>query len=144
VVSVVSSFYNGAGREEEQLEHDGYDELAEQRRKKQLTPEGRKLLEEIEQEVDSKSAPEQTFGEILERMSALPPTDQAELVSILGVLAYEKEKEAPNYWEEHERSADLVRSAAQTIQEAQEQVQAAGRAVTPYMTLREAVEVLGR
>jgi hypothetical protein len=128
------------------LEHDGRDELAKQRQKKQLTPEGRKLLEEIKRGVNSKSTPRQTFREILQRMSTLPPADQAELVSILGMMAHDKEKEAkaPKYWEKHERNANLVRSAAQTIQEAQEQEQAAGRTVTPYMTLREALEVLRR
>jgi hypothetical protein len=128
------------------LEHDGRDELAKQRQKKQLTPEGRKLLEEIKRGVNSKSTPRQTFREILQRMSTLPPADQAELVSILGMMAHDKEKEAKahKYWEKHERNANLVRSAAQTIQEAQEQEQAAGRTVTPYMTLREALEVLRR
>jgi hypothetical protein len=129
------------------LEHHARDELAKRRQKKQLTQEARKLLEEIKQGVDSKSTSGQTFGEILQRISTFPPADQAELVSILGMMAHDKEnkqKEAPNYWDEHERNANLVRSAAQTIQKAQEQEQAAGRSVTPYMTLREALEVLGR
>ena len=69
---------------------------------------------------------------------------QAELVSILGVMAHERAKAAPNHWEEHERNADLVRSATETIQQAQEQEQGAGRAVTPHMTIREALEVLRR
>jgi len=125
------------------LEHNGRDELAEQRQKKQLAPEGRKLLEEIKQGVNSKSCSGQTSEGILERMSALPPGDQAELISIIGAMTHDKEKETPNR-EEHERSADLARSAVQTIHEAQEQEQAAGRAVTPYMTLREALEVLRR
>jgi hypothetical protein len=123
------------------LGHDGPDELAEQRRKKQLTPVGRKLLDEIERAVEDSSA--LPAEEILERMDALPPADQAELVSILGVMAHEKAKATPD-WEEHERNADLVRSATETIQQAQEQEQAAGRAVTPHMTIREALEVLRR
>ena len=121
--------------------HDGPDELAEQRRKKQLTSVGRKLLDEIERAVeDSSTLPP---AEILERMDTLLPADQAELVSILGLMAHEKAKATPNHWEEHERNdADLVRSATETIQQAQEQ--AAGRAVTPHMTIREALEVLRR
>ena len=123
--------------------HDGRDELADQRRKKQLTPVGRQLLDEIERAVEDSSA--QSAEEILERMEALPPADQAELVSILGVMAHEKAKATPDYGEEeHERNADLVRSATETIQQAQEQEQAAGRAVTPHMTIREALEVLRR
>ena len=123
--------------------HDGPDELAEQRRKKQLTPLGRKLLDEIERALEDSSA--LRAEEILERMDALPPADQAELVSILGVMAHEKAKVTPNnHWQEHERIADLVRSATETIQQAQEQEQAAGRAVTPHMTIREALEVLKR
>ena len=77
-------------------------------------------------------------------MDALPPADQAELVSILGVMAHEKAKATPNHWEEHERNADLVRSATETIQQAQKQEQAAGTAVTLHMTIREALEVLRR
>jgi hypothetical protein len=107
------------------LGHDGPDELADQRRKKQLTPVGRQLLDEIERAVEDSSA--QSAEEILERMDALPPVDQAELVSILGVMAHEKAKATPDYWEEHERNAHLVRSATETIQKAQEQEQAAGR-----------------
>ena len=122
--------------------HDGPDELADQRRKKQLTPVGRQLLDEIERAVEDSYA--QPAEEILERMDALPPADQAELVSILGVMVHEKAKATPDYWEEHECNADLVRSATETIQKAQEQEQAAGRAVTPHMTIREALEVLRR
>ncbi len=73
--------------------HDGRDELADQRRKKQLTSLGRQLLDEIERAVeDSYALPAEG---ILERMDALPPADQAELVSILGVMAHEKRRRLP-------------------------------------------------
>jgi hypothetical protein len=123
------------------LKHDGHDELARQRRKKPLTQEGRTLLEEIERAVDSSG---QSFEEILERLIALPPADHAKLVSIFGAKAHQEEAaEAPRR-EERERNADLVRSVAQLIQEAQEREQAAGKAVTPHMIIREALEILGR
>ena len=78
--------------------------------------------------------------EILARVSALPPSDQAELVSILGVRAHE----AGVWEEEHIQHSDLVRSAAETIREAQEHELAAGRRVNPYLMLREALEILRR
>jgi hypothetical protein len=118
------------------LKH-GRDELAEQRRKKQLTPVGRKLLEEIERAADSA---EPLSGELLVRVNALSPSDQAELLSILGVRAHE----AGVWEEEHIQPTDLARSAAETIREAQEHELAAGRPVKPHMTLREALEILGR
>jgi hypothetical protein len=81
------------------------DEVAEQRRKKQLTPAGRELLEEIERLADSyELLPKALLG----RVSLLPPSEQAELVSILGgKLAREAEAR-----EEHGRTADLARSMA--------------------------------
>jgi hypothetical protein len=113
------------------------DEVAEQRRKKQLTPAGRELLEEIERLADSyELLPKALLG----RVSLLPPSEQAELVSILGgKLAREAEARE----EEHGRTADLARSMAETIRAAEEQELAAGRKVNPHMTLREALEVLG-
>jgi hypothetical protein len=117
------------------LEH-GRDEIAEQRRKKQLAPAARQVLEVIERAADSS---EPLSGEILARVNALPPSDQAELLSILGVRAHEA-----GVWEkEHIQPADLARSAAETIREAQEYELAAGRRVNPYLTLREALEILG-
>jgi hypothetical protein len=115
------------------LEH-GQDELAEQRRKKELTPAGRGLLEEIERMAGSSEPPSE---EILARVSALPPSDQAELVSILGEKVARGE-------EGHKRGADLARSAAETVREAEERELAAGRPLNPHMTLREALEILGR
>jgi hypothetical protein len=115
------------------LEH-GQDELAEQRRKKELTPAGRALLEEIERMANTSEPPSE---EILARVSALPPSDQAELVSILGGMVARGE-------EGHRKGEDLARSAAETIREAEEQELAAGRQVKPHMTLREALEILGR
>jgi hypothetical protein len=118
-----------AYREEQQLEHVP-DELAAQRRKKELTPTGRGLLEEIERMAGSSE-------EILARVSALPPSDQAELVSILGEKVARGE-------EGHKRGADLARGAAETVREAEERELAAGRPLNPHMTLREALEILGR
>jgi DNA-binding PadR family transcriptional regulator len=115
------------------LEH-GRDELAEQRRKKELTPKGRELLEEVERMADSSEPPSE---EILARVNALPPSDQAELVSILGGTVARGE-------ERHRRKEDLARSAAETIREAEEQELAAGRPANPHMTLGEALEILGR
>jgi hypothetical protein len=46
--------------------------------------------------------------------------------------------------EGYRRKEDLARSAAETIREAEEQELAAGRQVNPHMTLREALEILGR
>ena len=115
------------------MEH-GQDELAEQRRKKELTPAGRGLLEEIERMAGSSEPPSE---EILARVSALPPSDQAELVSILGETVARGE-------EGHKRGADLARSAAETVREAEERELAAGRPLNPHMTLREALEILGR
>ncbi len=115
------------------MEH-GQDELAEQRRKKELTPAGRELLEEIERMAGSS---EPLSEEILDRVNALPPSDQAELVSILAGKVARGE-------EGYKRGTDLARSAAETIREAEEQELAAGRRVKPHMTLREALEMLGR
>jgi hypothetical protein len=119
--------------EEEQLEH-GRDELTEQRRKKELTPAGRELLEEIEQMATSS---EPLSEEILVRANALPPSDQAKLVSILGGKLARGD-------EGYTRKEDLARSAAETIREAEEQELAAGRPVKPHMTLRDALEKLER
>ena len=119
---------------EKQLEH-GQDELVERRRKKELTPGGRKLLEEIERIADSS---EPLSEEILVRVNALPPSDQAELVCILGARAHGAREEG------HRRYDDLTRSAAETIREAHEHELAAGRRAKPHLTLREALEILGR
>ena len=73
------------------LEH-GQDELAEQRRKKQLTPAGRDLLEEIERMAASS---EPLSEGILVRVNALPPsasspaiTDECRLLSPLSGPCY--------------------------------------------------------
>ena len=115
----------------------GRDELAEQRRKKQLTPAGRDLLEKIERAADLCG---QSSEEILERMNTLSPSDLAELISILGARVDEEEART----EKHERNADLLRSAAEAIHEAQERELAAGRQASSHLTLREALEILGR
>jgi hypothetical protein len=108
--------------------------LAEQRRKKQLTPAGRELLEEIERMANTS---EPLSEGILVRVNALPPSDQAELVSILGGKLARGD-------EGYTRKEDLARSVAETVREAEEQELAAGRPVKPHMTLREALEILGR
>ena len=115
------------------MEH-GHDELTEQRRKKQLTPASRELLEEIERMATSS---EPLSEETLARVNALPPSDQAELLSILGAKLARRD-------EQYRRKEDLARSAAETIREAEEQELAAGRQVNSHMTLREALEILGR
>jgi hypothetical protein len=120
--------------EEEQLEH-GRDELAEQRRKKQLTLAGRELLEEIERVAESS---EPLSEEILVRVNALPPSDQAELACILGARAHGTREEG------HRRHDELTRSVVETIREAHEHELATGRRAKPHLTLREALEILGR
>ena len=109
------------------------DEVAEQRRKKQLTLAGWELLEEIERLADSS---EPLSRALLGRVSLLPPSDQAELVSMLCAKSGREG--------EPRRKADLPRKAVETIRAAEEQELAAGRRVNPHMTLREALEVLGR
>jgi hypothetical protein len=116
------------------LEH-GQDELAEQRRKKVLTPAGRELLEEIERIADSS---EPLSEEILARVNALPPSDQAELVCILGTRAHGAREQG------HRRHDELTRSAVETIRKAHEHELATGRRAKPHLTLREALEILGR
>ena len=83
------------------MEH-GHDELTEQRRKKQLTPAGRELLEEIERMATSS---EPLSEETLARVNALPPSDQAELLSILGekVARGEEGHKGGRIWQEAQR-----------------------------------------
>jgi hypothetical protein len=119
---------------EKQLEH-GQDELAKQRRKKRLTPAGRELLEEIEQIVDSSDP---LSKEILVRVNALPPSDQAKLVCTLSARAHGAREEG------HRRHDELTRSAVEAIREAHEHELATGRRAKPHLTLREALEILGR
>jgi hypothetical protein len=105
------------------------DELADQRRKEQLTPAGRGLLEEIKRLADSPEPPPRA---ILGRVNVLPPSDQAELVSMLGGKAAYREEAREG---ELRRKADLPRSMAETIRAAEVQELAAGRRVNPHMTL---------
>jgi hypothetical protein len=111
------------------------DELRE-RRAARLSPAGRALLAELERALDGPEEPDP--DEMIRRIEALPPSDQAEFGAILSGM----ETEAGAKAEEHRKMEETARQAVEIIRRAQEQDRAAGRPVDENMTVAKALEKL--
>lgn len=120
------------GRE---VEHER-DELRAQHHSR-LSSAGRELLAGLKRVADSLEPPSE---ETLARAATLPPSDREEIAAIFGAMAQEFAKRQ----RENMRNAAFAASAADVIREAQERQRAAGRPVNSYMTLGDALEILGR
>lgn len=117
------------------MDHDR-DELRKRRRSR-LSPAGREMLDEMQRLEETLELPS---DEMLGYIAALPPSDRAEISAIFGGMAQEYAKRQ----RENMRNAAQAASFKEIILEAQERERVAGRPVDPHMTVRDALEILGR
>ena len=113
------------------------DDLAKRRRER-LSPEGRRLFDDMMAESRAGAPPEARMGEFMERMDGLPDADRAELRSLLESISRALLTEA----EEAARIGLSAREAERVFEAAHAKLRAEGKAADPEMTLEEAYRVL--
>ncbi len=106
------------------------------RRTEHLTPAGREVLVEMRRAVDTND--QSAIPAIVERLRGLPPTDQAELTELIGLLQHGSETEITQL----EAGAAAAEEGKRVILAANDKLRSEGKPVDPGMTVKEAYEIL--